>query len=233
MRSLFVYKIALAGAGLLLSSSLSANPLKIIVTSRDQATAHRYNEKNFAKQLKHDYRLFSEVSIAQSDMPDIPSESSRLARTDRKRVDINIARQSFSFEVCRQMPVIHLRFDRNRRLFSPVGLNLLENSDDDVRYPRFKNRQIDELWSLWREEIQCRFENKNLFEQHHTNKLILEIEIDTDGYIRKITDLGGAPKLYSNHCISVIFDIAARDWSPATINGKAVDSSFIICLGDY
>ena len=51
---------------------------------------------------------------------------------------------------------------------------------------------------------------------------LIEADIDEEGIVRRIAELNGALKQYSQVFIDKIYDLAVRGWQPATKDGIPV-----------
>lgn len=198
-----------------------ADQLQIIVTMQGSNTVYSSSESSFSEDVKRNLRIFQPTSITHS-----------YSENNQHLVNITVGSHEYCFKVSDMQPVARFNFDRNRRILTPKGLNVVESSQSEVKYPSYKGTPLTELWPLWREQIERRMEDKNIFIQESSKQLILELDIDEDGYIRNIGELGGTLRSYSQSCVATIYDIAAREWTPAEINGQKVRSQAVIILGD-
>lgn len=208
-------------------ASAEAVPYNIIVTMAGSSTIYSYTAENFPTDIKRNHRVFQDVTIEER-----ASETVDQSRTNLRIVDITVGANSYSFEVWDQLPIIRFSYDRNRRSFVAEGLNVIDGQErGEFTYPSYKGTQFSDLWALWRDRIERSIDDKNLFAQEHTKQLVLEFDIDEDGYLLDIKDLGGTLKSYSQSCIAAIYDIGAREWTPATLNGQIIRTRVVVILG--
>lgn len=218
----------LCGAATCLGSSSQSDldslpPLRIIVTTAGNNTVYSYSEESFQDEIKRNLHIFKPIEITQEQKSD---------PIVQRQVDISIGEQQYHFKVQNQIPVVRFNFDRNRRALTPQGLgSMVSDTVKNITYPSYKGTPLTELWGLWRDQIERNMDSKYLFQQESAKQLIIEIEIDEDGFVHDIKELGGTLKSYSSSCIATIFDIAAREWTPAQINGKKIRTRSIVILG--
>lgn len=218
----------LSGAGSVTAASPESSsqdehsPLQIIVTAPGSSTVYSSTEDTFSEDIKRSLRIFQSAEISQS--ADQNGQPQRM-------VNIKVGGRDYNFKVADHTPVVRFDFDRNRRALVAKGLNALESDPTQkIVYPTYKGTPLTELWALWREQIQRNMQDRYMFEEESIKPLVLEVDIDEDGYLRAIQDLGGTGRDYSEICVSTIFDIAARDWVPAQINGEKVRAKALIIL---
>lgn len=180
---------------------------QIIVTTPGYTSVFRYDSTSFAEGVSKDFRIQGNVSIVE----DEPRDGAR-------QVWLTIGTRQFRYAVSPTAPVLRLMYDRNRRLFSGVGFNFVD--DERARYepPRFKGKSMGELPVLLEREINKQIEDRTLLSTEPT-VFLLEADIDENGIVHKIVELNGSLKQYSKVIIDQFYDQAVRGWEPAKRNG--------------
>ncbi len=134
-------------------------------------------------------------------------------------VKLRIGQREYSFAVSPDAPVVRLQYDRNRRLFKGMGFNYIEQTEAKYEAPSFNGVSLLKLPELWRPQIEKLIDDRSLLDPDRPDVFLLEVDIDEDGIVHRIVELGGALKQYSQVFIDKIYDIAVRGWNPAKRNG--------------
>ena len=100
-----------------------------------------------------------------------------------------------------------------------MGFNYIEQTEAKYEAPSFNGVSLLKLPELWRPQIEKLIDDRSLLDPDRPDVFLLEVDIDEDGIVHRIVELGGALKQYSQVFIDKIYDIAVRGWSPAKRNG--------------
>lgn len=184
---------------------------QIVVTTPGYTSIYNYTSANFPVQAKEQFRIHGNVALNED-----PLENGS------KRVYVTIGLRQFNFLLTPQMPVIRLRYDRNRRLFTGMGCNFLDRDGAKYTPPSFKGFDLTQLPGQWIDDINRQIEDRTLLPENEPMVFLIEVDIDEQGLVQKVVELNGCLKQYSQVIIDYIYDRAFRDWEPARRNGVAV-----------
>ncbi len=175
-----------------------AGGYNIIITTPGYTSVYRYRTEDFCSGVRRDLRVFD---------ADVTHRDSM----GRKIVDVTLCGRKSSFEVSEGIPVIRFAYDRNRRIFSPLGMNCREVSAGDSLSAEMVCTPV--LPGGWSPELARRLVG-HLGMNVDGEVLIMDAEVDENGIVRQITEVGGAPRQASQVVIEYLYEMAARGWKP-------------------
>ena len=199
--------LLLVFAGISAVCFAQADSCRIIITTPGYTSIYRYSDREFAKQMACDFKV-ADASVTEEPKGDGCS-----------LVKLRIGQREYSFAVSPDAPVVRLQYDRNRRLFKGMGFNYIEQTEAKYEAPSFNGVSLLKLPELWRPQIEKLIDDRSLLDPDRPDVFLLEVDIDEDGIVHRIVELGGALKQYSQEFIDKIYDIAVRGWNPAKRNG--------------
>ncbi len=181
----------------------------IIVSTMGSDELHRYTEANVAEELKRDFRLHH-LAVSLTEDP-IDSLS--------KRIYLTIGMRHYNFLISPSTPVARLRFNRNQRRFVGLGNNFLESTDARYTPPTFEGKSLEELPAEWITQINREIVDRTLLPVDAPAVFILELDIDEQGMVHSIKEVGGGLRQYAQVIIDELYEQAVRGWTPAGRNG--------------
>lgn len=184
------------------------NPdIQLIITTPGYTSIYRYGTDNFSEGLVRDLRI-SDASVCKANVQ------------GREGACVTIGEKQYRYTVDDSNKIVRLIYDRNRRLFTGIGCNYIEN--DSMRYdpPSFKGTSTEKLPALWYADLDRKFVDKSLLSDTQPNVFLIEAEIDENGIVNRIVELSGALRQYSKVIIDKIYNDAVRGWQPALRNGQ-------------
>ena len=205
-RILLIIMLLMVAVQVCMAQVANADGWKIIVTTPGYTSIYRYGKGDFTEGIAKDLRI--QGATVES------SESG-----NGEKVDVVIGGKTYSFTVNEELPIVRLVFDRNKRQFTGVGCNYIENQLFNYFPPSFKGNALSALPEVWHKEIERLIDDKSLISPGEPHVFIFEAEIDENGIVQKIVELNGALKQYSTKIIDKIYEMAVRGWQPATRNG--------------
>ncbi len=188
----------------------SADEPRIIVTTPGYANIYRYSVETFAQKAASDFKI-ENVSAVCEEMGEGSS-----------RVRLRIGPREFLFATDSVCPFVRLQYDRNRRQFKGLGFNYIDREGVCYRAPVFKDMDIASLPERWQPQIERLITDRSLLDADRPTVFLIEADIDEEGIVRRIAELNGALKQYSQVFIDKIYDLAVRGWQPATKDGIPV-----------
>ena len=181
---------------------------QIYITTPGYTSVRSYSKADFEK-VKHDFRVMNgPVTITDS-----------LCNSGKTEVRMVIGLRKFSFFVTQETPIIRLVYDRNRRIFSGAGCNLVENENFKYTPPSFKGNSLVKLPEILLADINRTIEDRSLLKKDSATVFVIEADIDENGMIHRIVPLSDTLRQYSKVIIDQIYDKAVRGWQPAMRNG--------------
>ncbi len=192
-------------------SAQEAGDYQIVVTTPGYTSIYNYTSSNFPDQAKEQFRIHGNVALNEDKLEE-----------GRRRVYVTIGLRQFDFLLTPQMPVIRLRYDRNRRLFTGIGCNFLDREGAKYTPPTFQGFDLTQLPERWLDDINRQIEDRTLLPENEPMVFLIEVDIDEQGMLQKVVELNGCLKQYSQVIIDYIYDRAVRGWEPARRNGVAV-----------
>ena len=175
---------------------------RIIITTPGYTSVYRYSVSDFCSGVKRDMRFFN-TSVECRDSLDV------------KLVDIVVNNEKWSFEVSEKIPVIRFMYDRNRRKLSPIGINYRGNVGFVVA-DSISNTgsMVLDLPEVWNPDDVRRLVGVNDFNVLKGRVLIMDANVDENGVVSHITEVGGAPKQMSQIVVDYLYEMIARGWKP-------------------
>lgn len=186
----------------------NSDDYQVVITTPGYTSIYNYTKTEFLSQAQDQFRIHGNVAINEEE----PKEGKR-------RVYVTIGLRQFDFLLTPQMPVIRLRYDRNRRLFSGMGCNFIDREGAKLTPPTFQGMDLTQLPGEWITEINRRIDDRTLLDENRPTVFLLELDIDEQGVVQKVVELNGCLKQYSQVLIDFIYDRAFRGWEPARRNG--------------
>ena len=208
----FLFSALLLG----LSSFLSAqekDDYQIVVTTPGYTSIYNYKASEFPTQAKDQFRINGNVALNEDSL-----------ENGFRRVYVTIGLRQFNFLVTPQMPVIRLRYDRNRRLFTGIGCNFLDREGAKYTPPSFQGLDLTQLPGKWIDDINRQIGDRTLLPENEPMVFLIEVDIDEQGMLQKVVELNGCLRQYTEVIINYIYDRAVRGWEPARRNGVAIRS---------
>ena len=187
--------LLLVFAGISAVCFAQADSCRIIITTPGYTSIYRYSDREFAKQMACDFKV-ADASVTEEPKGDGCS-----------LVKLRIGQREYSFAVSPDAPVVRLQYDRNRRLFKGMGFNYIEQTEAKYEAPSFNGVSLLKLPELWRPQIEKLIDDRSLLDPDRPDVFLLEVDIDEDGIVHRIVELGGALKQYSQVFIDKIYDI--------------------------
>lgn len=183
---------------------------RIIVTTAGYKDIYNYDSRDFVEKAARDLRITVPVELSETYCP---------SDTSTKMVSISVGAQVIDFALTDKSPVIRLVYDRNRRTLTGTGFNYLEKNTNLVEAPVFKGTPICELQTVFEKDVDRHIIDRSLLSTDSSTLFLLEVDIDENGIVQRITELNGAYKQYSKIIIDRFYDKAYRGWEPAKVNG--------------
>ena len=186
---------------------------QIVVTTPGYTSIYNYRASEFPTQAKDQFRIHGNVALNEDSL-----------ENGNRRVYVTIGLRQFNFLLTPQTPVIRLRYDRNRRLFTGMGCNFLDREGATYTPPSFQGMDLTQLPGKWIDDINRQIGDRTLLPEDHPMVFLIEVDIDEQGMLQKVVELNGCLRQYSEVIIDYIYDRAVRGWEPARRNGVAVRS---------
>ena len=181
---------------------------QIIITTPGYTSVYNYTKSEFLAQAREQFRINGDVALNEDKLDG-----------GKRRVYVTIGLRQFDFLLTPQMPVIRLKYDRNRRLFTGAGCNFIAREGATYIPPTFNGSDLTTLPAQWIDEINRRIGDRTLLSEDKPTVFILEVDIDEQGIVQRVVELNGCLKQYSQVIIDYIYDRAVRGWEPAKRNG--------------